>query len=366
MSKQQQYAAQVLQNNMNNGNNYIQGQMMPDNQNNYHTNDDSLPPPPQVPGNNIINNCSVYSESHNYTNGNKINKTNIQIASLSKTNQTQSVNERPMLPPPPIPDHQISDLQQIQQQLIKKYDDISNKLNNEDDYAHENGNHNEFLPPPPSPPYFGAPPSNHQNGHGYNNNQHKQQNVILTMTQQINNLSIVQKSADNCDPIFDMPLPPPPLELQDNDFILSNIQPIAPSPNNNNTNNTNNNGIVPNGLPPPPPLPPLVESEGSSTSSLNNGHSNKNGTAKPQMEETRNTRSYLDDINKRRYVLKPTQSNPEEKSKKDSTIEENGRDTIQPFVNNSDVAAIIDFIRKFRPHVCDSSDDEENSDWDDN
>ncbi len=41
-------------------------------------------------------------------------------------------------------------------------------------------------------------------------------------------------------------------------------------------------------------------------------------------------------------------------------------DTIQPFVNNSDVAAIIDFIRKFRPHVRDSSDeDEENSDWDD-
>jgi hypothetical protein len=318
---------------------------------------------------NIANNCSIYTESHNLTNGNKINKTNIQMASVM-ARANQSLNERPMLPPPPIPDTQISDLQQIQQQLIKKYDDISNKMGNEDlndHFANENGNHNEFLPPPPSPPYFAS--NNHQNGHSYNNNngyQNKQQNVILTMTQQINNLSIVKKTTtdSNSDPIFDMPLPPPPLELQDNDFILSNIPPIAPSPNNNNSN-SNNNGIMTAGLPPPPPLPPLVESEGSSTSSLNNGHANKNGSAKPQVEESRNTRSYLDDINKRRYVLKPTQSNVDEKSKKESTIEENGRDTIQPFVNNSDVAAIIDFIRKFRPHVCDSSDDEENSDWDD-
>jgi len=71
-------------------------------------------------------------------------------------------------------------------------------------------------------------------------------------------------------------------------------------------------------------------------------------------------------------VLKPTQKsdNPDSQRKGSVTNGEgengtpNGRDTIQPFVNNSDVAAIIDFIRKFRPHVCDSSDDEENSDWD--
>ena len=70
-----------------------------------------------------------------------------------------------------------------------------------------------------------------------------------------------------------------------------------------------------------------------------------------------------------RFVLKPTQKeNLEDRLKKGNstpaTNDENGRDTIQPFVNNSDVAAIIDFVRKYRPHVCESSDDEENSDWD--
>lgn len=105
--------------------------------------------------------------------------------------------------------------------------------------------------------------------------------------------------------------------------------------------------------------------ESTTSAKLVSNNSNNNNSSS-------SNRSYLDDINKRRYVLKPTtnkessqEGDPkQQQSRANGDDSVNGRDTIQPFVNNSDVAAIIDFIRKFRPHVCDSSDDEENSDWD--
>ena len=177
--------------------------------------------------------------------------------------------------------------------------------------------------------------------------------------------------------MFDMPLPPPPIELQENHHVSSLSQGSDSNSLSNGHFNGNNSY-----LPPPPPLPPLVESDTASSSSssltngLNNINNNNNNTSngikldtnvKP-VEEIKSTRSYLDDITKRRFVLKPTlkDSNGQDRPKTagSGANEEASRDTIQPFVNNSDVAAIIDFIRKFRPHVCDSSDDEENSDWD--
>ena len=168
--------------------------------------------------------------------------------------------------------------------------------------------------------------------------------------------------------MFDMPLPPPPIELQEGHHQNNGLD------SNGHFNNNNFNGANGNNLPPPPPLPPLVESDtaSSSSSSLVNGGGLK--ASQVVVEEVKSTRSYLDDITKRRFVLKPTLKENAERPKTvggtASTVaggagDENNRDTIQPFVNNSDVAAIIDFIRKFRPHVCDSSDDEENSDWDD-
>ena len=91
----------------------------------------------------------------------------------------------------------------------------------------------------------------------------------------------------------------------------------------------------------------------------------------------------MDDINQRRFQLKSSKKDTNDginntngninhnngSGNNNSIVSSEGKesgDNIQPFVNNSDVAAIIDFIRKFRPHVRDSSEeDEENSDWDD-
>jgi hypothetical protein len=169
----------------------------------------------------------------------------------------------------------------------------------------------------------------------------------------------LNKQMETSDVCFDIPLPPPPLELQD-DYT-------APISHENGSINTNQM------LPPPPPLPSHLVNETDSVSSLtansssicNNVVNSKNGNESVK-EERKVTRSYLDDINMRRYVLKPTsrEQSALDDSKRSKQSNDDANNTIQPFVNNSDVAAIIDFIRKFRPHVCDSSDEEENSDWD--
>lgn len=166
-------------------------------------------------------------------------------------------------------------------------------------------------------------------------------------------------------PDFDMPLPPPPPPMDIQDSYIHNLPQPLPDPIHNSI--PQNNG---NHLPPPPPLPPLVESDTVSTASsasINNTPTpHSNNTSKNDDIKTARG-NFLDDISQRRFQLKSSKkeigSNGNNSVISDS--KENA-DTIQPFVNNSDVAAIIDFIRKFRPHVRDSSEeDEENSDWDD-
>ena len=250
-------------------------------------------------------------------NGNRSNKLVVQQTKLS-ANQS----DRPGLPPPPVPDNHITDLQQIQQQMMRKFG--SNGTNN------ANTDLNCDLPPPPSPPNFS-----------------------INLTQKMTSLSINQKVDQSESSCFDMPLPPPPIDLQDSIHLPPPISPPELS-------NTNGNHHVQ--LPPPPPLPPLVESDTtSSTSSLSATNTSSNGTNhKPQNEETQSSRSFLDDINKKRFVLKPTNRDVDDKKSGGNP----GRESIQPFVNDSNVAAIIDFVRKLRTHVGDSSGEEENSDWD--
>ena len=167
----------------------------------------------------------------------------------------------------------------------------------------------------------------------------------------------------------EMPLPPPPPPPMDltsttTTTIVSNVSISAA------TSST----AAP--LPPPPPLPPLVEPDttSSSNSSLSASATTPATANKSAMGTASVGRSFLDDINKGRFVLKPTHKESlDERQKKGTSTPASSSsanpandtsDNIQPFVNNSDVAAIIDFVRKYRPHVCESSDDEENSDWD--
>jgi hypothetical protein len=255
----------------------------------------------------------------------------------------------------------------MQNQLIKKYDDsrcitheiTQHNLNLDPNNANNN---NDFLPPPPSPPYFTETTTK-----------------LVSLSQAMSNLNMMNSNNNvmTDSAIFDMPLPPPPVELQQQESSFVHQHQYQ--------HQHHTNGGYSNGLPPPPPLPPLVESDtaSSSSSSLILNEKSNDGCmqqssllppAPPLIEEIKNSRNYLDDITKRRFTLKPTlkdNSNLPERPKTTNGNEtndisnNNNRDTIQPFVNNSDVAAIIDFIRKFRPHVCDSSDDEENSDWDD-
>jgi len=366
-----------------------------------------------------LNNYEIYSESNTILNGNKngqriIQNQQHQPHSNGKSNSnSHHIADRPMLPPPPVPNNQISDFQQIQQQMIKKKltdVNISNKTNGNGHHGIQNYHHSDEnnqqngielsnsadLPPPPSPPTvygnnFGMNNSNHQQPHQNGNSNHNylnqqqqkqlQHNFNLNMNQQMNKLNLNEKPSFQDPSEFDMPLPPPPIELQDeHDFQQNNhtnqqISPPLPQPifslNNNNMNGS---------LPPPPALPPLVESDTASSSSSISINNNSNQTktnslsANDEIKSARNC--YLDDINKRRYQLKSTaqkdsNSLADESRLKDNTTNNNNNnnnnnsETIQPFVNNSDVAAIIDFIRKFRPHVRDSSDDdEENSDWD--
>lgn len=179
---------------------------------------------------------------------------------------------------------------------------------------------------------------------------------ITSTSQHLMKMSLTENTND-----LEMPLPPPPIDLPDN-YTPGNLPPPLP-------HFLQNNGSA--NLPPPPPLPPLVESDTVSTAS---SASINNTPTQKSTEPTKNTEikaargSYLDDINQRRFQLKSSKRDANGSNGNNSIMsegKENG-DTIQPFVNNSDVAAIIDFIRKFRPHVRDSSEeDEENSDWDD-
>ena len=172
---------------------------------------------------------------------------------------------------------------------------------------------------------------------------------------------------------FDMPLPPPPpMDLPDS--YVNNLPPPLPDNHQNNNmshSHTDLGNMNGNNLPPPPPLPPLVESDTVSTSSsasINNTPTQSKSADVSKNDEVKVARgSYLDDINQRRFQLKSSKREANGSNGNNSIMSDGkeGGDTIQPFVNNSDVAAIIDFIRKFRPHVRDSSEeDEENSDWD--
>jgi hypothetical protein len=245
------------------------------------------------------------------------------------------------------------------------------------------------LPPPPSPPTNQI--NNNHNIQEQNNAlsmyNHSQQQHQVTITQNLmSKIKLSERVATTDATDFDMPLPPPPSELQD--FMNNNNSTNSVSTHNqqqqNNSSHTNNNNNL---LPPPPPLPPLVESDTASSSSSisinnlpveNSNSSHMNTKQTPKKDDVKIARNcYLDDINQRRFQLKSSKNNNSNsnsvngKNLNSSTSvsegkEINGQDTIQPFVNNSDVAAIIDFIRKYRPHVRDSSDeDEENSDWDD-
>lgn len=352
--------------------------------------DQSLPPPPMphminVPG---LNNYEIYSEASHGPNG-SATRIQIQQGTLLQQQQQQRMNqmqhnninnnkekiyssERPALPPPPVPvQNHLSDLQQIQQQMTRKknsdFNNTNNHTNNNNENGHgvhendghTNGNTND-LPPPPSPPHM----DNHLiNGNNFNNSYNHQQGGINQNFMKMN-----LNGDNNKDEAFDMPLPPPPpMDLTDS--YIGNLPP--PLPESNIPQNGNN-------LPPPPPLPPLVESDTVSTASSasitnnmpsHNQHNSKSAdTSKNDEVKTTVTKnSYLDDINQRRFQLKSSKRDATGSNGNNSILsegKENG-ETIQPFVNNSDVAAIIDFIRKFRPHVRDSSEeDEENSDWD--
>lgn len=325
-------------------------------------NDDSLPPPPHqlLQPVNQLNSYQIYAESTNLSNGNRSTKLSLQQANLTKLVTQSSIhNERPVLPPPPIPDNNhLSDLQQIQNQMIRKFDGMNRGLDINQENDHDTLNND--LPPPPSPPNF----KNHE--FADNPQTHKPNFINYSISHQMTNLTINQKlhsNMDATDSMFDMPLPPPPVDLADPNNIPPPSPPSIPSISNHPP------------LPPPPPLPPLVESDtvSSSTSSLStSNHNDGNVRQQPKQqqphEDTKSSRSFLDDLKNKRFALKPTQKdgNLEDRRKMNSTSDEGGRDSIQPFVNNSDVAAIIDFVRKFRPHVRDSSDEEEdeNSDWD--
>ncbi|CAF0833620.1 unnamed protein product [Brachionus calyciflorus] len=270
-----------------------------------YTDHQSLPPPPHqlLRPDSQLNNLQIYAESHQLNNGNRSGKLVVQQAKLL-AQQT----DRPGLPPPPIPDNNMSELQQIQQHMMRKFD---RALNNNVDINNLNTDLHD-LPPPPSPPNFG-----------------NDGNFSVSLTQKMTSLSI-QKS-EFSDSTFDMPLPPPPLDLQDSIHLPPPISPPC-IPKSNSINHPP--------LPPPPPLPPLVESDTtSSTSSLSATNTSSTGTTVKQ-EETQSSRSFLDDINKKRFVLKPTNKDVDEK--KNVRNANSGRESIQPFVNNSDI--IIDRV----------------------
>ena len=340
---------------------YQQQQLQQQQQSEPHFDDQSLPPPPlqllQDPSTVPANSYQMYGELTTLNNGSKMGKVSVQEVNVNR-HSNQSTNERPVLPPPPIPDHHshVSDLQQMQNQIIRKFGHINIDSEHGPSEAAD-------LPPPPSLPDF----TELNNGFG-GNSVMKQNIVSVQMSEKIQTLSLAQqhnKPAAGHSDESDMPLPPPPppIDLQDHHNQADHFPSPAPALTNRQTPS----------LPqqPPPPIPTNGNSNSNSSSSSNGGTPNVAQASKiltTTPSEDRTSRSFLDDINKGRFTLKPTQRDAileDRRGKVSSSLDESSRDTLQPFVNNSDVAAIIDFVRKFRPHVSDSSEDDETSDWDD-
>lgn len=313
-----------------------------------------LPPPPASLQLEQQNSYQVYAESHSMNNGARLSKMSVQ-----QQQQNRNSTERPVFPPPPVPDQNVSDLQQIMRKFT---------INNE-----ENNVPSEGLPPPPSPPDFTelnikktnmmVARESHQS---YAGNTHMQETTTT--------------AAYQADTIM-MNLPLPPMDL------------IAP----------NGDQIEEDSVSLPPPIPSLSTQPDSPplpSADISNVQQQVSNTptasvatpsaSKSTTEVSQNSRSFLNDINEGRFTLKPTQRNEilnnsglDSSRRKATSMQEensassksnsltghgaNSRATLEPFVNNSDVAAIIDFVRKFRPHVCHSSDDEDEtgSDWDD-
>jgi len=252
------------------------------NQQNYFE-DHLPPPPPPIHQPQMQQNYEIYAEaSQHHTNNMNIQRTQVRqvqatnVQSQSNGQQKIYSSERPVLPPPPIPSqNHLSDLQQIQQQMIRK---------KQTDYngGEINGLSNSDLPPPPSLP---------DNAHPLNGD-----SPSLTSSQQMTitaeHLMKLNLSAEAND--LDMPLPPPPIDLHDS-YSNNNINNLpAPLP----ASSSN--------LPPPPPLPPLVESDTVSTSS--SASINNTPTQTKSADTSKNSQpvrgSYLDDINQRRFQLK--------------------------------------------------------------
>jgi len=110
--------------------------------------EDHLPLPPPIHHPNMQQNFEIYAEASQH-NMNNMNVQRCQVRQIQATNiQTQSngqqkiySSERPALPPPPVPaQNHLSDLQQIQQQMIRK---------KQTDYNGGEANGNGDLPPPP-------------------------------------------------------------------------------------------------------------------------------------------------------------------------------------------------------------------------
>lgn len=108
------------------------------------------PPPPPAPP---LQSMEIYAESSRLSNGARTAKMSVQQASKSHYAPTGVMSERPHLPPPPVPTGDaahLSDLQQIQQQVIRKFDVLALGNNN----ATGSEAVDADLPPPPPPMHF--------------------------------------------------------------------------------------------------------------------------------------------------------------------------------------------------------------------
>ena len=108
------------------------------------------PPPPPAPP---LQSMEIYAESSRLSNGARTAKMSVQQASKSHYAPTGVMSERPHLPPPPVPTGDaghLSDLQQIQQQVIRKFDVLALGNNN----ATGSEAVDTDLPPPPPPMHF--------------------------------------------------------------------------------------------------------------------------------------------------------------------------------------------------------------------
>lgn len=124
------------------------------------------PPPPQLTHHHHAASVEIYAESNRLNNGTRSSKINVQQAGVRPIGSGHyapgMMGERPHLPPPPVPnsgDGHLSDLQQIQQQIIRKFDGLSMVGHGSLDGAANSGDgtaaqmhpvdHGADLPPPP-------------------------------------------------------------------------------------------------------------------------------------------------------------------------------------------------------------------------